>query len=231
MKNNYYFPLIFILINILMFGTALFLDKSRAIIRYWPYEIIGIFLLIIISFFYEFERKSLSSKNLTVISMLAGISSVLRVPFATLPGIQPCTTLVICTGLVFGPTAGFFVGALTPLVSNFFLGQGPWTPFQMIAWGLPGLFAGYLGGKKINIKLLMVFGIFWGYMYGWIMNIWHYAFFVKPHTIETLIQTYLLSFWWETSHAFANGMFIAVIGERTIKILSRYKKRFSIERI
>lgn len=98
---------------------------------------------------YQFEKKEFSTKQLTLIAMLSGMSAVLRVPFSNFQGIQPCTTLIICSGLVYGPIAGFFVGALTPFVSNFFLGHGPWTPLQMMAWGLPGLTAGYIGKKKL----------------------------------------------------------------------------------
>lgn len=101
----------------------------------------------------------------------------------------------------------------------------------MMAWGLPGLTAGYIGKKKIDFRLIIVFSIVWGVLYGWIMNIWHFAFFVKPHTFETFIRTYVLSIGWDVCHAIGNGMFTAIIGERTIKILTRYKNRFSIERI
>ena len=216
---------------VLLFGGGLVFDESRTIVKLWPYEIIGIFVLVIISFVYQFERKEFSTKQLTLIAMLSGISAVLRIPFSNFQGIQPCTTLIICSGLVYGPIAGFFVGALTPFVSNFFLGHGPWTPLQMIVWGLPGLAAGYLGKKDINFKFIIAFAIAWGFLYGWIMNIWHFAFFVKPHTLENFVRTYVLSIGWDVSHAFGNGLFMAIIGERTIKILTRYKKRFTIERM
>jgi hypothetical protein len=64
-----------------------------------------------------------------------------RIPFAALPGVQPTSFLVMVSGLVFGPQAGFMIGAMAALASNFFLGQGPWTPWQMLGWGLMGMSA------------------------------------------------------------------------------------------
>jgi len=102
-------------------------------------------VLVILAFFFSFESIAQSSKEIALISMLATMSAVLRIPFGAIPGFQPCTFLIICSGYVFGPVSGFMVGAMTPLISNFFLGQGPWTLYQMLAWGLIGCGAGYLG--------------------------------------------------------------------------------------
>jgi len=102
-------------------------------------------IVVILAFFFSFESIAQSSKEIALISMLATMSAVLRIPFGAIPGFQPCTFLIICSGYVFGPVSGFMVGAMTPLISNFFLGQGPWTLYQMLAWGLIGCGAGYLG--------------------------------------------------------------------------------------
>ena len=102
-------------------------------------------ILVILAFFFSFESVTQSSKEIALISMLATMSAVLRIPFGAIPSFQPCTFLIICSGYVFGPVSGFMVGAMTPLISNFFLGQGPWTLYQMLAWGLIGCGAGYLG--------------------------------------------------------------------------------------
>jgi energy-coupling factor transport system substrate-specific component len=102
-------------------------------------------ILVILVFFFSFESVAQSSKEIALISMLATMSAVLRIPFGAIPSFQPCTFLIICSGYVFGPVSGFMVGAMTPLISNFFLGQGPWTLYQMLAWGLIGCGAGYLG--------------------------------------------------------------------------------------
>ena len=196
---------------------------------YWGIEAAVLAVLICLAFFVEFENALLTSKEIALVAMLGTISAVLRVPFAAIPSVQPCTYLIICTGLVFGPVAGFAVGALTPLVSNFFLGHGPWTLYQMVAWGLAGVAAGYLGRLNINRPALIVFAIVWGYIYGWITNLWFWTAFVYPLTAQTFWVTQASTVWFDTLHAIGNAVFMGLLGTKTIGILQRFKRRFSVE--
>jgi energy-coupling factor transport system substrate-specific component len=158
--------------------------------------------------------------------MLGTISAVARVPFAAIPSVQPCTFFIICSGYVFGPVAGFMVGAVTALVSNFFLGQGPWTPYQMLAWGLAGISAAYFRRFRLGRIGLIIFGVIWGYLYGWIMNTWFWVSFAYPLTFKTFIVYQLTSVWFDTFHAISNAVFLGLLGEKIIAILERFKKRF-----
>ena len=47
-----------------------------------------------------------------------------------------------------GAAPGFAVGALAALVSNFWFGQGPWTPWQMAGWGLCGMPGAALAARR-----------------------------------------------------------------------------------
>jgi energy-coupling factor transport system substrate-specific component len=184
--------------------------------------------LVCLALFFEFEAAATSSKEIALVAMLGTISAVLRVPFAAIPNVQPCTYIIICSGYVFGPIAGFAVGAMTALVSNFFLGQGPWTLYQMIAWGLAGLSAGYLSKLKLNTIALIVIGVAWGYLYGLITNLWYWTAFIYPLTIKTLLVTELNTVWFDSLHAAGNAVFLGLLGAKTIAILRRFKERFSI---
>jgi energy-coupling factor transport system substrate-specific component len=184
--------------------------------------------LVCLALFFEFEDAATSSKEIALVAMLGTISAVLRVPFAAIPNVQPCTYIIICAGYVFGPIAGFAVGAMTALVSNFFLGQGPWTLYQMIAWGLAGLGAGYLSKLKLNTVVLIIIGVVWGYLYGLITNIWYWTAFIYPLTLRTFLVTELNTVWFDTLHAAGNAVFLGVLGTKTIAILRRFKERFSI---
>lgn len=184
--------------------------------------------LVCLALFFEFEDAVTSSKEIALVAMLSTISAVLRVPFAAIPNVQPCTYIIICTGYVFGPIAGFAVGAMTALVSNFFLGHGPWTLYQMIAWGLAGLSAGYLRKLKLNTAVLIVIGVVWGYLYGLITNLWFWTAFIYPLTLKTFLVTQLNTVWFDTLHAAGNAVFLGVLGAKTITILRRFKERFSI---
>jgi energy-coupling factor transport system substrate-specific component len=186
-------------------------------------------ILVCVAFFMEFEAATMNSKEIALVAMLGTISAILRVPFAAIPSVQPCTYLIICTGFVFGPVAGFMVGAITAIISNLFLAQGPWTLYQMIAWGLAGVSAGYLGRLNVNRVLLIVLGVLWGYLFGWITNIWYWTALVYPLTVNTFIVTQLSTVWFDTLHAAGNAFFLGVLGMRTIAILQRFKRRFSVE--
>ena len=185
-------------------------------------------ILVLIALFFEFEASAASSKEIVLIAMLGTVSSVLRIPFAAMPNVQPCTYLIICSGYVLGPTAGFAVGAITALVSNFFLGHGPWTLYQMIAWGLAGFSAGAIRKFKLNRFLLIAIGVLWGYLYGLITNLWFWTAFVYPLTLKTFIVTQLNTIWFDTLHAIGNALFLGILGKRTIAVLQRFKERFSI---
>lgn len=91
---------------------------------------------------YEFSAPRLRDIMPTVV--LAALAAAGRILFAPIPDFKPVSAIAIIAGVVFGRKSGFMVGALAALASNFFFGQGPWTPWQMYAWGLVGYGAGLL---------------------------------------------------------------------------------------
>ncbi len=193
----------------------------------WGLVAILLAVLIILAFFFKFESVALGSKEIALVSMLATTSAVLRIPFAAIPSFQPCTFLIICSGYVFGPISGFMVGAMTPLISNFFLGQGPWTLYQMLAWGLIGYGAAYLRRFNLDRKGLIVIGVICGFVFGFLTNIYFWLFFTYPLTLRTLILVQISSLWFDISHAAGNAIFLGLFGTKTIGVLERYKKRFN----
>jgi len=186
-------------------------------------------ILTITAFIYESELVSKGSKEIALISILGTISAVSRIPFAAIPSVQPCTYLILCAGYTFGPVTGFTVGALTPLISNFFLGQGPWTLYQMFAWGLVGASSAFLRRLNCGRLGIMAFGFAWGYLFGAIMNLWHWSFFIYPHTFLTFLAVETAGLWFDTLHAAGNIVFLGLFGVKTLKILERFRKRFDIK--
>lgn len=178
-------------------------------------------------FYWSFEQRQAPSREIALIATLGTLAAVGRVAFAALPGIQPTTFLAIISGLVFGPQTGFMVGSTAALVSNFFLGQGPWTPWQMFAWGLAGASGGWLGKlfPRLGRNGVAGMGLIWGYWFGWIMNIWSWAAFIQPLNWQSFVATYAASFWFDTLHAFGNAGFCLLFGETLIKALLRFRRR------
>jgi energy-coupling factor transport system substrate-specific component len=85
------------------------------------------------------EAGSGYAKEIVVVATLSGVASVAHVVLHPLPGVQPVTLIVVATGAALGARAGASVGATTALVSNFALGQGPWTLWQMLGWSACGV--------------------------------------------------------------------------------------------
>jgi energy-coupling factor transport system substrate-specific component len=197
----------------------------------WGIILMIFFVLTIAAFFFEFETIATSAKQIALISMLGTISALCRIPFAAFMNFQPSTFFIICSGYVFGPIAGFMVAALTAIISNIFVGHGPWTVYQIFTWGLIGVSAGYLRliplrSDKARLIMLMVFGAVWGMLYGVIINIWYWAAFIYPLTWQTYLMVLLNALWWDLSHSVANVVFLLLFGIKTIHIMERFKSRF-----
>jgi energy-coupling factor transport system substrate-specific component len=210
-------------------ALALIFWKLRFILENWEVFTAVLILGVVVFFFAGFERSAVSSREVGVIAVLAALAAVCRVPFAPLPGIQPTTFLVIVSGYVFGARAGFMVGAVSALVSNFFLGQGPWTPFQMLFWGLAGVSAGILGEliAETSRAVMVTFSAAWGYLFGWLMNIFFVIFFIRPLTWKAVFLAYVASFPFDTLHALGNVVFYLLLGPQVIKVLKRFQEKMT----
>ncbi|WP_246187368.1 ECF transporter S component [Neomoorella glycerini] len=196
----------------------------------WGLLASAIIILALLLLYWGFEQGRVSSREVAVVAMLGTLAAVGRVPFAALPSIQPVTFLVINSGFVFGPGAGFMVGSTAALVSNFFLGQGPWTPWQMFAWGLAGSSAGVVKilFPRAGKKFMTVFSFLWGYFFGWIMNLWFWTAFVHPLNWQSFAAAYAASFWFDTFHALGNAAFYLLFGPGFVKILERFRRKLEV---
>ncbi len=185
---------------------------------------------IMIPFFARFEVKEVKGREVVILAMLAAIAAVSRVPFAGLPSVQPTSFVIITAGIVFGAESGFLVGAVAAIVSNIFLGQGPWTPWQMFAWGMMGMSAGLLRGTWWMSKTWgkLVFGFLWGYLFGWIMNLWIVTSNIANFSWEFLVGIYISSFYHDLAHSLSNVFFLAVFSVSWIKILERFKRKYGL---
>lgn len=186
--------------------------------------------LTMIPFFARFEIRKITGREVVILAILAAIAAVSRVPFAALPSVQPTSFVIIITGLVFGAESGFIVGAVAAIVSNFFLGQGPWTPWQMFGWGMMGMTAGLLRNtwamKKMWGKL--IFGFIWGYLFGWFMNTWIVVSNVENITWDFLIGLFVGSFYFDLAHGVSNVIFLLVFSVSWIAILERFKRKYGL---
>ncbi|WP_416826419.1 ECF transporter S component [Ectobacillus polymachus] len=198
--------------------------------RYYLWISFLFLILIMLPFYIRFERKAFASREVVLLSVLAAIAAVSRVPFSMLPSVQPTSFVIIVSAIVFGGESGFLIGATAAIVSNVFLGQGPWTPWQMVCWGLMGLFAGLLRNTFLMKKVWgrMIYGGIAGFVFGWIMNIWVILGFTDSITWSTVIGVYISSFYFDLAHALSNIFFLGLFSTEWIKILTRFKGKYGM---
>lgn len=93
------------------------------------------------------RRRRLKAREVVMIAVMSAITVVGNLlSFPILP-IQAGSGMVIISGIAFGPAAGAVIGMLSRLITNFFTGQGVWTIWQMLCWGLLGLISGLVFSK------------------------------------------------------------------------------------
>ena len=186
--------------------------RARRILRYLiPFFIIpaliaaGVFLLherryaliallmvlcALILFATGFERKRTGRRRMVLVSVLTALSVAGRF----IPLLKPVAAMTILSGVYLGGEAGFLVGALSAVISNFYFGQGPWTPFQMFAWGLIGLIAGYLSRPMQKSRGLFIMDIWTVLWYNGTFNVGLYGAALLsaiPHTIAYMVSNLL----------------------------------------
>lgn len=221
---NYIVLLLLVPISIWI-GVTMFDDRKYVFISF------VIVILTIIPFFLTFENKDSSIRYMVVIAVMTALSVVGRFLFAAVPGFKPVTSIVILTATYFGAEAGFLVGALTALISNIYFGHGPWTPFQMFAWGMIGFIAGlpYIRKMMMNNKLLLVlFGLFAGVFFSLLMDVWTVLSIDGVFNVKRYITVVSLSVPFMVTYAVSNVIFLLVTVKPIGGKLQRIKTKYGI---
>ncbi|NBD23681.1 ECF transporter S component [Paenibacillus glycinis] len=191
-----------------------------------------IVLYTMIPFALVFERRKPQARELIVIAVLAAIAVAGRAAFFMLPEFKPVVAIVIIAGVCFGGEAGFLVGAASGFVSNFFFGQGPWTPWQMFCFGIIGFIAGVLYKKgwlkRSRISLCVFGGLSTLVVYGGIINIGSVMMFDPVLTKEALLASYASGFWFDSVHAVATVLFLFFLSRPMIEKLDRTKVKYGL---
>ena len=206
-----------------LLGALIFKEKHYAWIS------LCVAVLSCLPFFYSFERKQSSASELTVLAVLIALSAAGRMIFAFLPAFKPITAITVIAAVWLGKEAGFIVGSLSAVVSNLYFGQGPWTPFQMLAWGLIGFIGGLLGGKLQNKKIpLCIFGVKAGVAYSMLMDVWVTVWedgSFNPARYAALLLAALPT---TASYAVSNVVFLLLLSSPIGEKLERIKKKYGL---
>jgi len=170
-----------------------------------------------------------AAKELALVATLGAVGAAGRVIFHPFPGVQPVTIICLVTGASLGPRAGLAVGPIAGLLSNSFLGQGPWTPPQMALWGLAGLSGALLRPLCTRAVGLAVVGFAWGFLFGWAMNVWFLASFGPDLSWASFVLVTGRSVPFDLAHATGNAVLALTIGPALLRLLGRYALRIRTE--
>lgn len=135
--------LLCVLVLLVLMPGLLFLTWRFAARRYY---LCGVLMIACatIPFIFSLEKRRPQARELVTLAVMCAIAVAARTAFIMIPHFKPMTGIIIITAISFGPETGFLAGLISCFVSNFIFGQGPWTPWQMFAYGVAGFLAGTL---------------------------------------------------------------------------------------
>lgn len=208
---------------IVVLGVVVFADRAYA----WISLCVAVCSLI--PMFLNFEKKQNNTTKLVLLTVMIALSVAGRFVFSFLPHFKPVTAMVVITGIYLGYEEGFICGAFTALISNFIFGQGPWTPFQMFAWGLIGLLAGLLSKILLkNIVLLLVFGAFAGVLFSGLMDVWTTLWYDGTFNLARYIANVVTALPVTATYSISNVIFLFVLAKPFGNKLARLKIKYGL---
>jgi hypothetical protein len=178
-----------------------------------------------------YERDKPPARVLALVATLAALAVVGRLAFAAFPNVKPTTDIVLFAGYALGAVPGFMVGAIAALVSNIFLSQGPWTPWQMVGWGAVGIagavLARFLRGREPGRLVLATVCGLAGLAFGAWMDL--YQLTLAAHQdLDSYLALSATSLPYNLAHALGNVVFCLLIGPVFIRALRRYRRRLEV---
>jgi len=208
------------LIPFVVIAGNFFIDEKKHL-----FVSLTVVFLAFVFFISGIERKNIGTRRLVIISVMTALCVIGRF----IPFFQPITALTIITAIYLGGESGFMVGASAAFLSNFYFGQGPWTPFQMLSWGLIGLIAGYLEKMLFKNKVfLIIYGVLSGIVYSLIMDVWSSLWYNGMFDLSYYKASIITALPYTLIYSISNFLFLMFLSEPFGKKLLRIKIKYGI---
>ena len=210
----------FLLIPVLVILCAVVFEGQRYLIIS-----LGIAILSLSLFMTCLERRNIGSRRMVITAIMTALAVFGRF----IPVFKPITAICVMTAMYLGAEAGFLSGALSVLISNIYFGQGPWTPFQMLGFGLIGLFAGYLSEPlKRSVVFLLTYGVLSGVAYSLIMDIWTVLWYSGGFDPNLYLAALLSALPFTILYAVSNIAFLLLLRKPVGSKLGRVKIKYGV---
>lgn len=179
-------------------------------------------------FFYKYEERKPEAREFIVVAVMIALAVVSRLLFAFLPGIKPIIAIIIITGASFGRESGFMCGSLSAIISNMFFGQGPWSLYQMLLWGLIGYIAGVLNKRKLidNKYFRIFYGIICGILFSVLIDF--LTAVGSGYTNAKFFTLVISAIPFMAYYAVGNVIFLYLLYEPITKKLNRVKLKYGL---
>lgn len=228
--------LLTITLLVLSLVTVVVGSQVEGLGRYIIITLLLVYALMI--FFIRFERREHNERELVMLSIMCAIAVASRAAFIWVPHFKPMAGIVMITGIAFGAQSGFLVGTLSVLLSNLIFGQGPWTPWQMISFGMCGLLMGLLADsgaiersrltrpKLIVVALLGALEVL--LISGPILDIYALTSMLDVYTPESVITILLAGVPVNAIHALATFITILLLGNPLLNAIRRAGVKYGL---
>ena len=183
-----------------------------------------------VPFFARFENRPDDTRRMAVLAAMTALSVLGRFLFYAVPHFKPVTAMVVICGIYLGAESGFLCGALTAILSNILFGQGPWTPWQMLGFGLVGFLGGVLfAGRKVRLVPLLLYGFFSVLIvYGVLLDTASMLMYNAVPSWQLWLATCASGFVFNLIHAGATAVFLLLLYQPLLRKLARVKEKYGL---
>lgn len=229
-----------ICVCVIIIFLAIATVAAGAIIRGKSYLLVSVLIALyaVVPFFFSFEQRKPEARELVTLAVMCALAVASRAAFIWVPHIKPMAGIIFITGIALGPTSGFLCGSLSALVSNFIFGQGPWTPFQMLTFGLGGFLFGTLSERRIiphkdlSLRARVAVSVI-GFLYilfigGPILDIFTVIYSISKFSWETIAAIFVAGFPVNFMHGVGTFAVILLLSNPILDKLDRLRTKYGM---